>query len=211
MIPRFKLKTSTIKTAISAGTIFRSFITARYGCAEIVSVQNRTCVCRRLDHSRRGALSSPAPVAAPTPQNAVASQTEHTQAVDASQQEVSIAEAARRNKAAKEAANATGESTSPGGAATVGPLSGSRGRVLEDFGERPYHRPCTPWGQGTCARRSRCLWLILIAIHFDRPKQMRERELGELPLADFLDINLSHHKRIGDFVLTDYCLQINVL
>ncbi len=58
---------------------------------------------------------------------------------------------------------------------------------------------------------SRCLWLILIAIHFDRPKQMRERELGELPLAVFLDINLSHHKRIGDFVLTDCCLQINVL
>ena len=57
----------------------------------------------------------------------------------------------------------------------------------------------------------RCLWLILIAIHFDRPKQMRERELGELPLAVFLDINLSHHKRIGDFVLTDYCLQIDVL
>ena len=56
-----------------------------------------------------------------------------------------------------------------------------------------------------------CLWLILIAIHFDRPKQMRERELGELPLAVFLDINLSHHKRIGDFVLTDCCLQINVL
>src|SRR4051794_26401181 len=57
-----------------------------------------------------------------------------------------------------------------------------------------------------CLRR-----LILVAIHFDRPKQMRERELGELPLAAFLDVNLSHHKRIGDFVLT-YCrLQINVL
>ncbi len=50
--------------------------------------------------------SSPAPVAAPTPQNAVVSQTQHTQAADASQQDVSIAEAARRNKAAKEAANA---------------------------------------------------------------------------------------------------------
>ena len=57
----------------------------------------------------------------------------------------------------------------------------------------------------------RRLWLILIAIHFDRPKEMRERELGELPLAVFLDINLSHHKRIGEFVLTDCCLQINVL
>ncbi len=55
------------------------------------------------------------------------------------------------------------------------------------------------------------VWLIIIAIHFDWPKQMRERELGELPLAVFLDIHLSHHKRIGDFVLTDYCLQINVL
>lgn len=46
---------------------------------------------------------------------------------------------------------------------------------------------------------------------FDWPKQMRERELGELPLTVFLDIHLSHHKRIGDFVLTDCCLQINVL
>ena len=55
------------------------------------------------------------------------------------------------------------------------------------------------------------VWLIIIVIHFDWPKQMRERELGELPLAVFLGIHLSHHKRIGDFVLTDYCLQINVL
>ena len=58
---------------------------------------------------------------------------------------------------------------------------------------------------------SRCLWLILVVIHFDRPQQMRERELGELPLAVFFDVHLSHHKRIGDFVLTDCCLQINVL
>jgi len=57
--------------------------------------------------------------------------------------------------------------------------------------------------------RSSCVSLIVI--HFDWPKQMRERELGELPLAVFLDIHLSHHKRIGDFVLTDCCLQINVL
>ena len=55
------------------------------------------------------------------------------------------------------------------------------------------------------------MWLIIVVIHFDWPKQMRERELGELPLAVFLHIDLSHHKRIGDFVLTDYCLQINVL
>jgi len=55
------------------------------------------------------------------------------------------------------------------------------------------------------------LWLIFIVIHFDGPEQMRERKLGELPLAVFLDIHLSHHERIGDFVLTDYCLQINVL
>ena len=48
--------------------------------------------------------------------------------------------------------------------------------------------------------------LIIIVIHFDWPKQMRERELGELPLAVFLDIHLSHHKRIGHFVLTHYCL-----
>jgi hypothetical protein len=40
---------------------------------------------------------------------------------------------------------------------------------------------------------------------------MRERELGELPLAFFLDINLSHHEGIGNFVLTYCCLQINVL
>jgi hypothetical protein len=58
---------------------------------------------------------------------------------------------------------------------------------------------------------SRPVWLLIIVIHFDWPKQMRERELGELPLAIFLGIHLSHHKRIGDFVLTDYCLQINVL
>jgi hypothetical protein len=51
---------------------------------------------------------------------------------------------------------------------------------------------------------------MIIVIHFDWPKQMRERELGELPLAVFLDIHLSHHQRIGDFMLTDYCLQINV-
>ena len=53
--------------------------------------------------------------------------------------------------------------------------------------------------------------LFLIAIHFDRPKQMRERELGELPRAVFLHVNLSHHKGIRDFVLTYCCLQINVL
>jgi len=40
---------------------------------------------------------------------------------------------------------------------------------------------------------------------------MRERELGELPLAVLLDVNLSHHKRIGDLVLTHCRLQINVL
>jgi hypothetical protein len=40
---------------------------------------------------------------------------------------------------------------------------------------------------------------------------MRERELGKLPLAVFLDINFRHHKRIGDFMLTNCCLQINVL
>ena len=40
---------------------------------------------------------------------------------------------------------------------------------------------------------------------------MRERELGELPLAVFPDVNLSHHEGIGDFVLA-YCrLQIEVL
>jgi len=39
---------------------------------------------------------------------------------------------------------------------------------------------------------------------------MRERELGKLPLAVFLAINLSHHKGIGDFARTDYCLQIHV-
>ena len=55
------------------------------------------------------------------------------------------------------------------------------------------------------------LRLILVAIHLDRPEQMRERELGELPLAVFLDVNLGHHKRIGDYVLTDCCLEINVL
>ena len=60
------------------------------------------------------------------------------------------------------------------------------------------------------SRLSLPVWLIFIVIHFDWPKQMRERELGELPLAVFLDIHLSHHKRIGDFVLTDCCLQINV-
>jgi hypothetical protein len=58
---------------------------------------------------------------------------------------------------------------------------------------------------------SPCLLLILIAIHSDRPEQMRERELGELPLAVLLDINLSHHERIGDFVRTDCSQQINVL
>ena len=63
------------------------------------------------------------------------------------------------------------------------------------------------------SRRSgpiRCLWLILIAIHFDRPKQMRERELGELPLPAFLDIDLSDHKRIGHFVRTHCRQQIDV-
>ncbi len=42
IIPRFKLKTATTKTTISAGITFRSFIARRYGCAEIVSVQNCT-------------------------------------------------------------------------------------------------------------------------------------------------------------------------
>src|ERR1700735_2035520 len=53
--------------------------------------------------------------------------------------------------------------------------------------------------------------LILIAIHFYRSKQMRERELSKLPLAVFLYINLGHHEGIGNFVCTDYCLQIEVL
>lgn len=57
---------------------------------------------------------------------------------------------------------------------------------------------------------SRPLWLIIV-IHFNWPKQMRERELGHLPLAAFFDIYLSHHKSAGDFVSTDYCLQINVI
>jgi len=61
------------------------------------------------------------------------------------------------------------------------------------------------------SRLSLPVWLVFIVIHFDWPKQMRERELGEFPLAVFLDIHLSHHKRVGDFVLTDCCLQINVL
>jgi len=40
---------------------------------------------------------------------------------------------------------------------------------------------------------------------------MRERKLGELPLAVFFDIDLSHHKSIRDLVSTDYRLQINVI
>ncbi len=58
---------------------------------------------------------------------------------------------------------------------------------------------------------SRGLWLILIAIHLHRPTQMRERELNHLPLAIFFDIHLSHHKRIGDFVPTDYCQKIDIV
>lgn len=51
----------------------------------------------------------------------------------------------------------------------------------------------------------------LVVIHFNWPKQMRKRELGHLPLAVFLDIYLSHHKRIRDFTSTDHRLQINVI
>ena len=58
---------------------------------------------------------------------------------------------------------------------------------------------------------SRRLWLVLLAVHFDRPEQMGEGELGELPVAVFLDIDLSHHERIGDFAPTDYRLQVDVL
>ena len=53
-----------------------------------------------------------------------------------------------------------------------------------------------------CHRRR----LLFVSIHFDRPAQQRERELGELPLAALLDIDLSHHKGIGDFVSADYGL-----
>jgi hypothetical protein len=56
----------------------------------------------------------------------------------------------------------------------------------------------------------RGLWLLVVAAYFDGPKQMRERELSKLPLAAFLDINLSHHEGIGNFMRTDYCLQIHV-
>ena len=45
--------------------------------------------------------SSPSPVAVSTPQSVAVSQTQQTQAVDALQPEVSLAEAARRNKATK--------------------------------------------------------------------------------------------------------------
>ena len=57
---------------------------------------------------------------------------------------------------------------------------------------------------------SSCLMLVLIAIHFDRPTQVRERELDHLPLAVFFDINLSHHESVGYLVITDYRHQINL-
>ena len=72
--------------------------------------------------------------------------------------------------------------------------------------EFPEFRPRVSRVSPSFTRLSRPVWLIIFVIHFDWPKQMRERELGELPLAVFLGIHLSHHKRIGDFVLTDYCL-----
>ncbi len=46
IIPLFNLRTATTKTTISAGRTFRSFIATRYGCVEIVSVQNCTLPSR---------------------------------------------------------------------------------------------------------------------------------------------------------------------